>query len=69
MMQTPCSACHGAGTVIKDPCQKCSGSGIQKKRKKISLDFPSGIFFFLFFFFFFFFSFFFKKKTILQSLI
>jgi molecular chaperone DnaJ len=38
-----CSACAGAGTVIKDPCPKCGGSGKVTKEQKLSIKIPAGI--------------------------
>jgi molecular chaperone DnaJ len=39
----PCSACHGAGTVIQSPCADCKGSGREKKRHKVKVKIPTGI--------------------------
>ncbi len=38
-----CEACHGEGTVIKDPCQDCSGQGKIPKKTRINLNIPAGI--------------------------
>jgi molecular chaperone DnaJ len=38
-----CSACRGAGKIIKNPCPKCSGTGSVKINKKIELNIPKGI--------------------------
>ncbi|AEE16920.1 molecular chaperone DnaJ [Treponema brennaborense] len=38
-----CPTCQGAGTVIDNPCKSCNGSGLQQKRKKISITIPAGV--------------------------
>lgn len=40
---TPCSSCKGRGTLIESPCKKCHGTGLVKKRRKISVKVPAGI--------------------------
>jgi molecular chaperone DnaJ len=40
---TTCSTCKGAGTIIESPCRECRGTGILRKRRKISVKIPSGI--------------------------
>ncbi|MCL2740259.1 MAG: molecular chaperone DnaJ [Oscillospiraceae bacterium] len=40
---TTCPKCQGEGKTIKEPCGTCSGSGINRKTKKISVNFPAGI--------------------------
>jgi molecular chaperone DnaJ len=40
---TPCSECRGRGTLIESPCKKCHGTGLEKKRRKISVKIPEGI--------------------------
>lgn len=39
----PCDACHGEGTIIKEPCPTCSGKGRTRKAKTIEVDIPAGI--------------------------
>jgi molecular chaperone DnaJ len=43
MTTRPCPACHGSGTVIKDPCQSCNGRGIRQKSKPLNVKIPAGI--------------------------
>ncbi len=38
-----CSACSGAGTVIKDLCQDCTGTGKTKHTSSISVNIPGGV--------------------------
>lgn len=38
-----CDACHGQGTIIKDPCPNCSGRGRVRKNRKITIKIPAGI--------------------------
>jgi len=40
---TTCSTCKGVGTIIESPCRECRGTGILRKRRKISVKIPSGI--------------------------
>jgi molecular chaperone DnaJ len=40
---TPCSECRGKGKIINTPCRYCNGSGIAKKRRKITVKIPFGI--------------------------
>ena len=41
--QRPCSACKGTGKIIKDPCTECKGSGVNRIKKKLSVNIPAGI--------------------------
>ncbi|MBQ2324853.1 MAG: molecular chaperone DnaJ [Clostridia bacterium] len=41
--QRPCSNCKGTGKIIKDPCSNCKGSGVNRIKKKISVNIPAGI--------------------------
>ena len=43
MTSSPCSACHGFGTVIPDPCTECSGEGRVRSRRTLSVDVPAGV--------------------------
>lgn len=38
-----CEACHGAGSVIKEPCPKCGGRGRVRRSRKITIKVPAGI--------------------------
>ena len=40
---TPCSKCRGKGKLIDSPCQICHGTGVVKKRRKITVRIPVGI--------------------------
>lgn len=39
----PCSACNGAGKIVKNPCGNCRGKGYVKVTKKLSVTIPAGI--------------------------
>ncbi len=39
----PCSACHGAGKIVKNPCKNCNGKGYVKLTKKLAVSIPAGI--------------------------
>ncbi|MBO7162022.1 MAG: molecular chaperone DnaJ [Clostridia bacterium] len=41
--QRPCSACKGTGKIVKDPCTECKGSGVNRIKKKLSVNIPAGI--------------------------
>jgi molecular chaperone DnaJ len=38
-----CSACNGAGTIIKEKCGDCHGSGKVKRQRKIHVKVPAGV--------------------------
>ena len=38
-----CSACQGAGQVIRNPCKSCSGAGSQRKERKLKVNIPPGV--------------------------
>jgi molecular chaperone DnaJ len=40
---TACPTCRGKGRLIEIPCSNCHGSGLVKKRRKISVRIPMGI--------------------------
>jgi molecular chaperone DnaJ len=40
---TVCPTCRGRGKIIETPCSNCSGSGLVRKRRKISILIPMGI--------------------------
>lgn len=40
---TTCPQCRGKGKTIDTPCKNCHGSGLIKKRRKITVKIPSGI--------------------------
>ncbi len=39
----PCSACHGAGRVIKQPCSECRGEGRVRQEKTLKIRIPPGV--------------------------
>jgi molecular chaperone DnaJ len=40
---TACPTCRGKGKLIDTPCNKCHGSGLVRKRRKITVKVPMGI--------------------------
>jgi molecular chaperone DnaJ len=42
-MVSACPTCKGKGQLIETPCTNCRGSGLVKKRRKISVKVPPGI--------------------------
>ncbi|WP_207064029.1 molecular chaperone DnaJ [Motiliproteus sp. SC1-56] len=42
-VQQTCPACHGEGTVIKDPCPDCRGQGRVQESKTLSVKIPPGV--------------------------
>ena len=40
---TSCPQCKGRGRIIETPCPNCHGSGLAKKRRKITVRIPPGI--------------------------
>ena len=38
-----CSACQGAGQVIRHPCKSCSGAGSQRNQRKLKVNIPPGV--------------------------
>ena len=42
-VETLCPKCRGNGKLIESPCSNCRGSGLVKKRRKISVKIPMGI--------------------------
>jgi molecular chaperone DnaJ len=40
---TTCPTCRGKGKLIDSPCNNCHGSGLVRKRRKISVKIPMGI--------------------------
>jgi len=39
----PCSACRGAGKVIKDPCAECRGAGKVRSTSTLTVKVPAGV--------------------------
>ncbi|MCB9869391.1 MAG: molecular chaperone DnaJ [Planctomycetes bacterium] len=39
----PCPKCHGHGQVVDTPCTQCRGSGVERKRRSITVSIPPGI--------------------------
>jgi molecular chaperone DnaJ len=42
-IQQTCPACHGTGTVVKQPCTDCGGAGVKRETKTLSVKVPAGI--------------------------
>ena len=42
-MQTPCPACRGRGTLVRDPCSDCSGQGRRRREVTRNVTVPPGI--------------------------
>ena len=40
---TVCSECGGSGKVVAHKCESCRGSGVKKKRRKITINVPAGV--------------------------
>lgn len=40
---TPCPTCKGKGRLIDSPCSNCRGSGLVRKRRRITVKIPVGI--------------------------
>ncbi len=40
---TVCSQCHGEGGIITEPCPDCKGSGVQKHKRRITVNIPAGV--------------------------
>lgn len=38
-----CSRCAGRGTVVPDPCPACSGTGINHRKRNLTVSIPAGI--------------------------
>ncbi len=43
IQESVCPACHGEGSVVKDPCRKCGGSGRKTSETTVSVDIPAGV--------------------------
>jgi molecular chaperone DnaJ len=43
MQVTACPTCKGRGKLIETPCSNCRGSGLMRKRRKITVKVPPGI--------------------------
>jgi len=43
MQVTACPTCKGSGRIIETPCSNCHGSGLVRKRRKITVKVPMGI--------------------------
>ena len=40
---TACQACRGSGKLIKTPCTSCRASGVDRRKRKISVTIPAGV--------------------------
>ena len=40
---SPCPACAGEGTVVREPCPTCRGDGRVKAEKTVQIDVPAGV--------------------------
>jgi molecular chaperone DnaJ len=40
---SPCPACAGEGTIVREPCPTCRGDGRVKAEKTVQLDVPAGV--------------------------
>lgn len=38
-----CSQCEGQGVIITDPCRNCRGSGMEVRKRELSIKIPAGI--------------------------
>lgn len=43
VQESACPACHGEGSVVKDPCRKCGGGGRKTGETTVSVDIPAGV--------------------------
>jgi len=43
MQVVACPTCKGRGKLIETPCNSCHGSGLMRKRRKITVKIPAGI--------------------------
>ncbi|QKD79585.1 MULTISPECIES: molecular chaperone DnaJ [Actinomyces] len=43
MTTSPCTTCHGYGTVIVTPCPECSGEGRKRTHQDIEIRIPAGV--------------------------
>jgi molecular chaperone DnaJ len=40
---TPCTQCHGRGSIIEHPCPECKGTGQVEREEMLTLKIPAGI--------------------------
>ena len=38
-----CDVCHGEGKIISNPCSNCNGAGVERRSRKLEVNFPAGI--------------------------
>jgi molecular chaperone DnaJ len=43
-MTQSCPACGGAGQIVETPCRDCGGAGLARKKHKVTLRIPAGIY-------------------------
>ncbi|HMH63952.1 MAG TPA: molecular chaperone DnaJ [Rhizomicrobium sp.] len=42
-IERTCSACRGAGKIIRNPCKTCRGAGLVQKERTLNVDVPPGV--------------------------
>jgi molecular chaperone DnaJ len=42
-IERTCSACRGAGKIIRNPCKACRGAGLTQKERTLNVDVPPGV--------------------------
>jgi molecular chaperone DnaJ len=42
-MRSPCGACQGAGTLIREKCESCAGAGVQREERTVRVKIPGGV--------------------------
>ncbi|HKY17410.1 MAG TPA: molecular chaperone DnaJ [Rhizomicrobium sp.] len=42
-IERTCSACRGAGKIVRNPCKVCRGAGLVQKERTLTVDVPPGV--------------------------
>ena len=42
-IERTCSACRGAGKIVRNPCKACRGAGLVQKERTLTVDVPPGV--------------------------